>query len=108
MDNLLDVTRREVFKYAGNGHGAGLRLYTLSDDTDYVYAVNALHLHPKSDKKHGIVVMARIENEHIIIEVDNTDKPLIDALLQQGIPRARIILAYRGENFPQPITSTGD
>jgi hypothetical protein len=29
------------------------------------------------------------------------NKPLIDALVQAGIPRAQIILAYAGENAPE-------
>lgn len=36
----------------------------------------------------------------IIIEEDRNSKPLVEALLQAGIPRENIILAYAGEKVP--------
>jgi hypothetical protein len=46
-------------------------------------------------------LFARIVGESIIIEMDNTNKPLVDALMDAGIPRAQIILAYTGEAVPE-------
>jgi hypothetical protein len=37
----------------------------------------------------------------IVIEMDDSNKPLVDALLQAGIPRSKIILAYAGEPVPE-------
>jgi hypothetical protein len=31
-----------------------------------------------------------------------TNKKLVDALVQAGIPRQQIILAYAGESIPEP------
>jgi len=45
------------------------------------------------------VVLARIANDLIIVERDQTNKPLVDALVQAGVPRERIILAYAGETL---------
>jgi hypothetical protein len=44
----------------------------------------------------GLVV--RLIGEKVIIERDVNDKPLVDALLQAGIPRGQIVLAYAGES----------
>jgi hypothetical protein len=33
----------------------------------------------------------------VIIEVDRNDKPLVDVLLQTGVNRENIVLAYAGE-----------
>jgi hypothetical protein len=45
--------------------------------------------------------MARVVGDSIVIEVDTTDKPLVDALTgNQNIPREKIILAYAGEIVP--------
>ena len=44
--------------------------------------------------------MARMYGEQIIIEDDNTDRPLYQSLLQRGIPRNQIVLAYAGEPIP--------
>lgn len=47
-----------------------------------------------------VVVLARVVGDKVVIEEDNTDKKLIDALRQRGIPREQIILAYAGEPIP--------
>lgn len=46
------------------------------------------------------MVLARIVGDKVVIEEDAADKKLIDALLQRGIPRSQIILAYSGEPIP--------
>jgi hypothetical protein len=43
----------------------------------------------------GLIV--RVVDDRIIIERDVNDKPLSDALLQAGVPREQIIMAYVGE-----------
>jgi hypothetical protein len=43
-------------------------------------------------------LVARIAGERIVIEHDVNDKPLVDALLQAGVPREQIVLAYAGES----------
>jgi hypothetical protein len=40
----------------------------------------------------GLVV--RLENDQIIIERDVNNKPLAEALLEEGIPEAKIVRAY--------------
>lgn len=47
-----------------------------------------------------VVVLARVVGDKVVIEEDTTHKKLIDALLQRGIPRSQIILAYAGEPMP--------
>ena len=46
------------------------------------------------------LTMARIVGNRVVIEEDMTDKKLVDALLQRGILRDQIILAYEGEPIP--------
>jgi hypothetical protein len=46
-------------------------------------------------------LIARVVGETIVVELDLNNKPLVDALVQQGIPRERIILAYAGEAVPE-------
>jgi hypothetical protein len=100
MDQHVDIVREEVRKYAGSGRGAGLRLFSLLDDEQQHYGVIAMD-EPRTHRAAGVVVMARVVEEGVIIEEDRTDKPLVDALLQRGISRRRIMLAYAGESaFP--------
>lgn len=45
-------------------------------------------------------LIVQIIADTIIIEEDRNSKPLVDALMQAGIPRENIILAYAGEKVP--------
>jgi sulfur carrier protein ThiS len=81
------------------GQGAGILLFPLLDDEHKTYAVNAV-AYPTRRGTAGVVVLARIVGEQVVIEEDMTDKPLIDALLQRGIPQSQIVLAYEGEPLP--------
>jgi vancomycin permeability regulator SanA len=46
----------------------------------------------------GLIV--RTIGDIIVIDRDNNSKPLFDALLQAGVPREQIVLAYAGESIP--------
>lgn len=48
----------------------------------------------------AIMMMAHIEGDYIVIDADNTDRPLYEGLMQAGIPREKIIFAYAGERVP--------
>nr|MCU0481842.1 XisI protein [Anaerolineae bacterium] len=41
-----------------------------------------------------VMMMAHIDGEYIVVDADNTDKPLYEGLMHAGIPREKIILAY--------------
>jgi hypothetical protein len=48
-------------------------------------------------------VLAQVVGDKVIILEDRTDKPLYEALMiNGGIPREQIILAYAGESLPTP------
>lgn len=100
MDTLVNIVKAEVEKYASDGEGINLRLFSILDDVRQHYTVIAVD-HPKRKNLAGVVVMARVEGDQVIIEEDATDKPLLDALIQAGIPREKIILAYAGEPIPE-------
>jgi len=100
MENLVNIVREEVEKYAGNGEGGNLRLYLLHNETSDTFAVAAVD-YPNRKYPASVVVMARVVGEIVIIEDDKTDKPLYKALIQRGIQREHIILAYDGELYPE-------
>ena len=99
MDILKQTVREEVKKYAAGGRGANILLFAILDDEHGIYAVNAVD-YPKRDDVAGVVVLARIVGNRVVIEEDMTDKKLVDALQQRGILRDQIILAYAGEPIP--------
>jgi hypothetical protein len=85
--------------YAGNSIGG--KTYPVLDDPHQTYAI--LYVDDKhEDHPVWAVVMARVVGEYIVIDEDTTDKPLVDALMiNGGIPREKIILAYAGETLPE-------
>src|SRR5690348_9168630 len=99
MENLAQIVADEVRKYAADGIGMNIRFFPIIDEKHQIYAVNAVD-NPVRKYAAGVVVLARIVADKVVIEDDNTDKPLVDALLQQGVPREQIILAYAGEPVP--------
>lgn len=52
------------------------------------------------DGRMKVPMIVRILGGKVIIERDVSDKPLLDALLQAGIPRDRIVLPFMGEALP--------
>jgi hypothetical protein len=44
-------------------------------------------------------LVARVADGRIVIERDINNKPLVAALVEAGIPRDRIVLAYEGESI---------
>lgn len=101
MVNLTDIVREEVEKYAAGGRGGNIILFPQMDDKRQTYTLNVVDYPTRKDTA-GVVVLAWIAGDKIVIEEDATDKPLVDALLQRGIPREQIVLAYAGEPIPDP------
>jgi hypothetical protein len=92
---LCSAVSKEVEAYVGFSPQANI--YPMLDDTHHTYAV-VIVPHQPSRLPTEIVVMARVVEDSVVIEVDTTDKPLVDALTaNQNIPREKIILAYAGE-----------
>ena len=97
MASLNDIVKQVVFWYASGG--LNLRTFALSNEEQSVYAVNVVDW-PNRHRPAGVVVLARIEDDRVVIEEDTTDRPLVDALVKAGIPRERIVLQYAGESLP--------
>jgi len=97
--NLAEITRREVDLYAGNTHDA--KFFAVLDDKHQSYAVVAVPDKP-TERPAWVSVMARVVGDTIIIDEDTSlDKPLYEALMVNGgVPREKIILAYKGEPLP--------
>ncbi|KAB2854447.1 MAG: XisI protein [Anaerolineae bacterium] len=99
MANLVDTVKEAVFWYAASHDN--IKMFKLVDDVEQVYAVNILDTHNRQ-KNAGVVVIARVQGDLVIIEEDLTDRPLVDRLVAAGVPRDKIIMAYMGEPVPEP------
>ncbi|MBX3085306.1 MAG: XisI protein [Anaerolineae bacterium] len=96
MDTLNGIVRTAMTAYARKGLNSHSYL-THSDDNSILSVVTV----PVGKGSSFTSLLVRIFAETIIIERDQNDKPLVDALVQAGIPRSQIILAYAGESVPQ-------
>src|SRR5215813_3497610 len=95
MGTLNETVRKVVFSYAASG--LNLRTYALSNEEQGIYAVNVVDW-PERRRHAGVVVIARVEGDKVVIDEDLTDRPLVDALVESGIPREKVVLAYAGES----------
>ncbi len=96
---LGNIVCREVDLYAGNTHQA--TLHAILDNENQKYAV-AVVPENSQERPAWISVMARVVGDYVVIDEDTSlDKPLVEALMVNGgIPREKIILAYKGEQIP--------
>ena len=99
MDRLKEIVREEVAWY-GSGGGVHHRSYATLDDIQGIYSVNTIG-DPGYEYATRLVMLARIVGDKVIIEYDNTNRPLYESLMYAGIPREQIILAYEGEPIPE-------
>jgi hypothetical protein len=95
--DLPSILHENVQWYHADGIG-GKSYFTQSPD-NHTVAVLIVSDDPKNEIL--TVVMAHIENDFVIIDADRTDKPLFQRLVNAGIPRDKIILAYEGESLPE-------
>jgi len=97
MDSLTDTLATVMAGYAGHDL-IGQSYLTHSDDGNvltvvWIGEVRGVHFAEA-------FLIARVVGQHIVIELDNNSKILLDALLQAGMPRDRIVVAYAGETNP--------
>ena len=98
MDSqIIVLLRSEMGKYAIEGINSISYLTENIDST--VFTCTTMSKTDKSTKPF-VDLFVRVIVDKIIIEVDQNSKPLVDALIQAGISREQIILAYAGEKIP--------
>lgn len=99
VTDLTQIVRDEVEDYEGPAFKS--RTFFVEDEKRQIYSVIII---PDFDypvtESSGVVVMARIIEDKVVIEADMTDRPLYQELIRAGIPREHIILAYAGEPVP--------
>lgn len=98
MGSLREIVREVVAGYAGKALN-GYSYLTISPDGQVFAVVDVAKVRDQRIVNTGLLV--RLENDRIIIEHDANDKILLDALLQAGILRSQIVLAYAGETIPE-------
>ncbi len=98
MDKLTAVVAREIEGYAGEMLN-GYAFLTTSDDHRVFSVVSVGKV--KGERVTHLSLLVRVAENQIVVEEDDSNKPLVDALVQAGVPRNQIILAYAGEPVPE-------
>lgn len=98
MDRLATILEQAMYAYEGKGLN-GFSYFMKNDGAQVMSVVAKFTFQGTSHIETSL--LARIVGEQIIIDEDKTNKPLVDALLQAGIKRKQIILAYAGESIPE-------
>ncbi|MCC7448721.1 MAG: XisI protein [Anaerolineae bacterium] len=96
MDTLKDTVRAVMAGYARKGLNSHSDL-THNDDYTVLTVVTTVN----GKNAPFMSLLVRILADTAVIERDQNDKRLVDALVQAGVPRSHIILAYAGEPAPE-------
>ncbi|GIK66298.1 MAG: hypothetical protein BroJett018_40920 [Chloroflexota bacterium] len=100
MDSLKQTVYEVVAGYAGKALN-GYSYLTQNEDQTLLAVVDMAQSKGGGETHYaGTSVIVRIIGDMIIIDRDQNDKLVVDALVQAGIPREQIILAYAGESVP--------
>ncbi len=94
---LKQILLEELEGYTGEGLNDFA--YLTSNEVEQIYTI--VDIARVRDKRLvGTVLVARLTNDRVVIELDRHDKLLVEALKARGVPEAQIILAYRGDAIP--------
>jgi hypothetical protein len=100
MDTLKQIVQKTMEGYAGEGLGGYAYLTTNRDNTVFT-VIDISEVRGKREVYTSLAV--RLVGQHVVVEHDDNNKPLVDALVQAGIPRNQITLAYAGEPVPETM-----
>lgn len=96
MSSIREIFKETIAKYEGKALN-GYSYLTRNQAEDVFSVVSVGEFRGERIVDMGLVV--RLVDDTIVIERDANDKQLVDALLQAGIPREKIVLAYRNETL---------
>jgi hypothetical protein len=95
MATLNEIVRKCVEKYAVRGINSDAHLM-VSPDGLWLSVIDVA-TDDKNRRFTSTSLIVHLMGDRVVIEHDDNNKPLVDALMQVGIPREKIILAYAGE-----------
>lgn len=91
---LRDVLLQELEGYTGEGLNDSA--YLTTNETERIYTIVDCAT-VRGTRLAGTVLVVRLVNDCVFIELDRHDKPLAEALKARGVRQAQIDLTYQGE-----------
>jgi XisI protein len=98
IQHIQDILIRELEKYTGKAFNGYSYLAVSGDQAHFVITSVG---YVRGERIVNTALVVQFMGEMIVIDRDIYDKQLVDALLQAGVPRAKIILADAGEPVPE-------
>ena len=94
---LKKILLEELDGYTGEGLNDFAHL--TANEAEQIYTI--VDIATVRDKRLvGTVLVVRLIDDRVVIELDRHDKMLADALKARGVPDSQIVLAYRGDIVP--------
>jgi hypothetical protein len=94
---LKQILIEEMQKYAGEGLNA--YSYLMENEIENLYTIVDI-ANVRGKRIIGTVLVARLSDDKIIIELDHNNKLLVDALTARGVSEDQLILAYLDTTMP--------
>ncbi len=94
---LKQILVEEMQKYAGEGLNA--YSYLTENESESLYTIVDI-ANVRGKRVIGTVLVARLHDDKIVIDLDHNNKPLEDALTARGVPKDQLVLAYRDMTLP--------
>ncbi len=98
MASLKEIVLEVMSGYAVKGLN-GYSVLTSTPDHRFLTIVSIANV--KGQRLTTTSMIVHLEHNAVIIEHDINNKPLVDALVEAGVSRKKIILAYAGEPVPE-------
>jgi hypothetical protein len=95
----MDIVQETIQGYTGEGLNG--YAYLTSDEARTLFTVVVV-AQVGGERIVETSLIVRLAEDKVVIEYDDNNKPLIEALVQAGVQRDQIILACLGEPIPQP------
>jgi hypothetical protein len=99
MAAIRDLVREVVEAYAVSG--ANFESFLAISPDGSLFTVLDIANDNEGHRFAATSVVVRVIGKQVVVEHDDNDKPLVDALVQAGVPREQIVLAYAGEPVPK-------
>lgn len=98
MDSLRAVVTSKVAGYARQGLNSESCMTQNAEGTVFTVVVVS-----QQEGQHltFVSLLVRLLDNIVVVERDQNSDPIVDALVQAGVPRSQIVLAYAGEPVPE-------
>lgn len=95
LETYKKILREIITEYAGyKPRNSPHELLPICDDAACEYVLMSIGWDEKENRKYHSIFHFRIKNDKIYVEQDNTDANPVQQMLDAGVPKEDIVLAF--------------